>query len=64
LKRKAKSGNQHNTFEVGAKIERAERELEGKLPPFSSFFWVIFLCGVVAVNKVSARSCCHPFFYV
>jgi hypothetical protein len=24
--------------EVGAKSERAERELEGKLPPFSAFF--------------------------
>ncbi len=30
--------------EVKAKSERVERELEGKLPPFSWFFFVVFLC--------------------
>jgi hypothetical protein len=39
-------------LEAGAKSEKAK--LEGKLPPFSSLFFVVFLCGVVA-------SCCHFF---
>ncbi len=30
---------------------RAKRELKGKLPPISSFFFVAFLRGVVAVNQ-------------
>jgi len=35
LKQKGKSG----MVEAGAKSERAKRELEGKLPPFSAFLF-------------------------
>jgi hypothetical protein len=36
---------------VRAKSERVERRLEGKLPPFSSIFFVIFLRGAIAIKK-------------
>jgi hypothetical protein len=37
-KQEGKSANQDNTLEVGIKNERVEREVEGKLPPFFSYF--------------------------
>jgi hypothetical protein len=40
--KKAESGNHDNAFEAGAKSERANREFEGKLPPFFSFFFWLF----------------------
>jgi len=50
------SGNHDNAFEAGAQSERAEQEFESKIFPFSSFFFVVFLCGVVATKK--ARTTC------
>jgi hypothetical protein len=44
LKQKCKS----RKAEVGAKNERAKQELEGMLPPFSWFFFVVvFLCVLI-----------------
>jgi hypothetical protein len=47
-------------LEAGARSDRLEQELEGKLPPFFSFFLVIFLSGVVAIKKAMAES----FFFM
>jgi len=58
LKREGRNGNQNNALEIGARSERVEWELEGKLPPFFSFFLVIFLRGVVVTKKATA-TCCH-----
>jgi hypothetical protein len=40
MKWKCKNGK----VEAKTKSEKAERELEGKLPPFFWFFLVVFLC--------------------
>jgi len=37
-KQEGKSANQDNTLEAGIKNERVEREVEGELPPFFSYF--------------------------
>ncbi len=59
-----KSGNQNNALEVGAKSEKVEQELEGKLHPFSSFVFVIFLHGVVTAKKATTVCYRHLLFYV
>jgi hypothetical protein len=58
LKWEGKSGNQDNVLEAGARSDRLEQDLEGKLPPFSSFSLVIFLCGVLVAKKAMV-TCCH-----
>jgi hypothetical protein len=37
-----KSVKQDNTLEAGTKNERVEQEVEGKLPPFFSYFLLFF----------------------
>jgi hypothetical protein len=49
---------------MGIRSDRLERELEGKLPPFSSFFLVIFLRGVIPTKKVTTTLCDRLFLYV
>jgi hypothetical protein len=44
-------------LEARAKSDRLEWELEGKLPPNSSFFSVIFLHGFVATKKTTTTRC-------
>jgi len=64
LQREGKNGSQNNALEVGARSERPEWEFKGKFHPFSSFFFVIFLRGVVVTKKVMVDFCCHLLLYV
>jgi hypothetical protein len=42
-----RSGNKDNSLKTRAKSKRAEPELEGKLPPFFSFYFLLFSCMVL-----------------
>jgi len=46
---------------MGAKNKRAEREFEGKLPPFSWFFCCFFMRFVFFAfeKKKTTAMCCH-----
>jgi hypothetical protein len=42
-----RSGNKDNALKARDKSERAKLELEGKLPPFFSFYFLLFSCMVL-----------------
>ncbi len=56
-----KSGSQNNALEVGARSDKPEWELQGKLRPF---FFVIYLLGVVVTKKAMATFYRCLFLYV
>jgi hypothetical protein len=62
-KQKGRSGSYDNALEAKAKSEKVEWVLEGKLLPFSSFFFVVFLHGVVVkqVNLLPSPSSLSMF---
>jgi hypothetical protein len=47
---------------LGAKSERVERELEGKLPPFSSFLKIVF--PHVLLQRRQQHQVVVTFFFV
>ncbi len=60
LKRKCKN----ERAKIRAKSERAEQELEGKLPLFSWFFFVVFLCVLssLCLRRKKRQQCAIIFF--
>jgi hypothetical protein len=63
MKKHLKWKGRSRRAEAGAKNEKVERELEGKLPPFS-FFFVVFLCVLFSLcfRRKKQRQCTIVFF--